>query len=129
MKWLVLAAAGALGTVSRFAMASWVQRVAGTSFPWGVTAVNLAGSLLFGVIFGLVGLRLVAHPQLQAFWLVGFLGAFTTFSTLMFDTVRLIQGGHLLTAVGLLALQNGLGLLFFWAGFASTTWMGGKFFQ
>jgi len=129
MKWLILAVAGAMGTVARVAMATGVQRASGAAFPWGVTAVNLTGSLLFGVIFGLIGARLVIHPQAQTFLLVGFLGAFTTFSTLMFDTVRLLQGGQVLTAIGLLTLQNGAGLLCFWAGLASTHWMIGKFFQ
>jgi CrcB protein len=129
MKWLILAVAGALGTLARVGMSTAVQKSVVSTFPWGVTAVNLAGSLLFGVLFALVSLRFLNHPQAQAFFLVGFLGAFTTFSTLMFETVRLMQTGQLLTALGLLLMQNVLGLLFFWLGLQSVALLTGKVFQ
>ncbi len=129
MKWLILAVAGALGTLARVGMSTAVQKSVVSTFPWGVTAVNLAGSLLFGVLFALVSLRFLNHPQAQAFFLVGFLGAFTTFSTLMFETVRLMQTGQLLTALGLLLMQNVLGLLCFWLGLQSVALLTGKVFQ
>ncbi|MBU1068503.1 CrcB family protein [Myxococcota bacterium] len=129
MKWMILAVAGALGTLARVGMSTVVQKSVVSTFPWGVTAVNLAGSLLFGILFALVSLRFLNHPQAQAFFLVGFLGAFTTFSTLMFETVRLMQTGQMLTALGLLLMQNILGLLLFWLGLQSVALLNGKVFQ
>jgi len=129
MKWVILAVAGALGTLARVGMSTTVQRCVASSFPWGVTAVNLTGSLLFGVLFALISSRFPDHPHAQQFFLVGFLGAFTTFSTLMFDTVRLMQSGQMLSALGLLLLQNGLGLVCFWVGLQSVPLIFGKVFQ
>ncbi len=129
MNWLILALAGALGTLARVGLSTCVQRSVLSSFPWGVTAVNLTGSLLFGFLFALIGQRFPDHPQAQVFFLVGFLGAFTTFSTLMFETVRLMQGGQMFSALALLTIHNVLGLLVFWLGMQSVPLLFGKVFQ
>jgi CrcB protein len=108
-KWLVLALFGAVGTIARAEMAAFVQRLAGPSFPWGTVAVNLLGSFAFGLVWAAsatshrsVDIRLAA--------LTGFMGAFTTFSTFMFDTEQLIEGSRWVATSANLLIQNFAGL-------------------
>lgn len=111
MKLLILAAAGALGTLLRAGMTVAVHRRLGTLFPWGTVAVNALGCFGFGLVWALVEGRLRGAADLRLFVLTGFMGAFTTFSTYAFDTVMLLQSSRPLAAVGHLVLQNTAGLL------------------
>jgi fluoride exporter len=109
-KWLLLAVFGAIGTVARAEVSALVQRLAGPLFPWGTVGVNLIGSLLFGVVWA----STAGHARagdIRFFGLTGFMGAFTTFSTLMFDTEQLAEASRLGAAAGNLLLQNGAGLV------------------
>lgn len=117
MKWLLLAAFGALGTVARAEMSAWVQRAAGAGFPWGTVAVNLLGSFLFGLVWSASdGLAHARDVRLSA--LTGFMGAFTTFSTLMFDVEQLGETSRFGAAASNLALQNAAGIACMIAGLA-----------
>ena len=112
---LALAAGGVLGTLARYGLAGWVHAWAGTGFPWGTFAVNVVGSFLLG--FALRGSELSSlSPETRALLTTGFCGAFTTFSTLSWETVALLQGGAWGRA-GAYALGSlGLGLAAVWAG-------------
>lgn len=104
-----MAGFGALGTVARAAVSAWVQRAAGPGFPWGTAAVNLAGSFLFGLVWAVTeGMDRSADVRLVA--LTGFMGAFTTFSTLMFDVHQLAELSRLGAAAGNLLFQNAAGI-------------------
>lgn len=109
-KLLFIAAAGALGTLARFGLASMVQRLAGPGFPWGTTTVNLSGAFLFGLVWTLAEGRLRLGPEVRLVVLTGFMGAFTTFSTLMFETATLARGAEWLAAGLNLVGQNAVGL-------------------
>jgi len=100
---LVIGAAGALGAVSRHLLESLVNRHWGDAFPWGTFVVNVSGSLAIGVLVGLFAHRLDVPLWLQAGATVGFLGAYTTFSTEL-QIYRSTVTGH--TA---LAAANALG--------------------
>jgi CrcB protein len=109
-KWLLLAVFGALGTIARAEMSLLVQRVTGPSFPWGTVSVNLVGSFLFGIVWAATaGHARAADVRLVA--LTGFMGAFTTFSTLMFDSEQLAVASRWGAAAGNLAVQNVAGLV------------------
>jgi CrcB protein len=112
MKYLIwIALAGAVGTVSRFLVAGWVQNATGSRFPWGTLAVNLIGCFLFGLIFALIEDRVTISERVRHIALIGFMGAFTTFSTFGFETTVLIREQQwLLVAANLLA-QNVGGIL------------------
>jgi CrcB protein len=90
--WIALG--GALGAVARFWVASAVQKKVGILFPAGTLAVNVLGSFLIGFFF-VYFLEFLGSPvQVRAFAVVGFLGAFTTFSSYSYEAVSLMLEGE-----------------------------------
>ena len=90
---LWVALGGSLGAVARYMLSAWVNHVSTSAFPWGTYLVNVVGSCLFGVLFVLVFANQPHREELRLLVLVGFMGAFTTFSTFSFETVRLLESG------------------------------------
>ncbi len=111
-----LALAGGCGTLARYWLSGLVYGVMGRAFPWGTAVVNLVGCLLFGIVFVLADERLFIRPDIRMFILVGFMGAFTTFSSLIFETSQLLQGSQWLYAAGNIVGQNVLGFTAFALG-------------
>ncbi|WP_027722734.1 fluoride efflux transporter CrcB [Maridesulfovibrio zosterae] len=118
-KYFYIAAGGAAGTLSRYLLSGVAQKMFNTSFPAGTCAVNLIGCLLFGLVTGIFENRLGLPPHMRLMILTGFMGAFTTFSTYMFETTTLIKssqwplaalnvGGQ--TALGVMCIVGGLAL-------------------
>lgn len=87
---VAIALGGALGSVLRYLMANAVQVFAGRQFPAGTLAVNVIGSLLIGVLYVWLLERAPAAAPVRAFWMVGVLGGFTTFSSFSMETFNLI---------------------------------------
>jgi CrcB protein len=99
---VLVALGGAAGATARYVVDQWIAQRAGGAFPWGTLVINLSGSLLLGLLFALAIERAVLPATVRAPVLVGFIGAYTTFSTLMLETWRLIEDGAV--AVGLINL-------------------------
>ncbi len=95
--WQVFAIAGggALGALGRYWVSGGVYRALGRDFPWGTLAVNVVGSFAMGLLMVLFLERLAVGPEWRAAVLVGFLGAFTTFSTFSIETLTLIEEGFM----------------------------------
>jgi len=106
-----IAIAGALGTLARFALAALVQNFSGGKFPWGTLAVNVIGCFLFGLVFILAEEKNLIPAQVKVVVLVGFMGAFTTFSTFGFETTALIHAGDLGPALLNILGQNLAGVV------------------
>jgi fluoride exporter len=98
MQWLVVAAGGALGAMARFGVNSLMFPLLGNRFPLGTLLVNVAGSVLMGVFYVLIIERGILPAALRDLLMVGFIGAFTTFSAFSLDTLALWQNGHLALA-------------------------------
>lgn len=93
-KFLYIAAGGAAGSLCRYIVSGVTQRMFATSFPIGTFAVNMIGCLFFGLATGLFEDRLGFPPEIRLLILTGFMGAFTTFSTYMFESTSLIKSGQ-----------------------------------
>ncbi len=119
MKIALLALAGALGTLSRYGLAGLVQRLAGPYFPWGTLAVNILGCFIVGVLWTLFRHRLPVAAETRVIVLVGFMGAFTTFSAYILETGELMRDHEWIYAFANFSLQNGLGLAALMVGMAT----------
>ena len=101
MKYLLfIALGGAGGAVARYLLATWVHQLWEGKLPLGTLLVNMLGSFAIGVTFVLLVERQLIHPDWRGVLMVGFLGAFTTFSTFSLETITLIEAGHLWHALG-----------------------------
>ncbi|MGE3313542.1 MAG: CrcB family protein [Planctomycetaceae bacterium] len=115
----LIAAAGAVGTLARFGLHHLVQRLTGSTFPLGTLIVNVLGCFLFGVVWILAEERMAISAQTRTIVLIGFMGAFTTFSTFAFDTGAYLRDSNWQSAFANLLLQNLLGITAIFAGFAA----------
>ncbi len=96
---IFIALGGALGAVGRYWVSGFVVNNTDHYLPLGTLTVNILGSLLMGVFFVLVLEKSALPPTMRPFVMVGFLGAFTTFSTFSLETLVLLQDGHILSAL------------------------------
>lgn len=116
---LAIAGGGALGAVLRYGMSNGIYRLLGRDFPYGTMAVNILGSLLMGVLFVLFVERTMVSAEWRLGLLVGFLGAFTTFSTFSLETLALFDAGaplkallNIMASVVLCLVATWLGMIF-----------------
>ena len=116
LAWLSLA--GAMGTLARYGLAGLVHRIDGSSFPWGTVAVNLIGCFIAGWLYVMFENRWPVSGETRTIILVGFMGAFTTFSAMILETGVLLRSTDWMYAAGNIALQNGVGFISLWAGMA-----------
>ncbi len=112
-----LALAGAAGTLARYGVGLLFQRDGADSMSWGIFVANMAGALLFGIVWALSEERGWIGENLRLVILVGFMGAFTTFSTFAFDNLQMARASEWGWFAANLALTNIGGLVCVYAGF------------
>lgn len=117
-KFFFIAVAGAAGTLARYGLAGIVQRTSESLFPIGTAAVNLSGCLIAGFLWTLIENRIDMTGEMRAVVFIGFMGAFTTFSTFVLETSDLLKNGEWFWAFGNVALQTIAGLALFFLGAA-----------
>lgn len=117
-KILLLALAGAFGTLLRYWLSVAMHTLFGPGFPWGTWTVNILGCFLFGLFWILIQERGILPAHLRIVVLVGFMGAFTTFSTYIFECSALVQDTQWLKLGLNLMGQNILGFFALYLGFS-----------
>ena len=118
MIYLWIALGGAAGALSRYLVDDVVTRATGGSFPVGTLVINLSGSFALGILFALVMERAVLPADIRAPVMIGFLGAYTTFSTWMLESWRLAETGAMTLAAVNIVGSVVLGLVAVFAGIA-----------
>jgi len=111
-----LAAAGALGTLTRYWLGGVAQRWSQGDFPWSTLTVNATGCLLFGFVWAAAEERALLSTETRSIVLIGFMGALTTFSTYVFESGQMLRDSEWLLAGGNFVTQNVLGLLCLYLG-------------
>jgi len=119
MRILLIGLGGFAGSILRYWVSGFVQRIASPSlFPWGTLIVNLTGCLLIGILSELIAIRgrVLFGPEAYPLLVIGLLGGFTTFSTFANETVNTLRNG--LTAIAIMNIVASLflGLVGVWTG-------------
>ncbi|MEJ6773585.1 MAG: fluoride efflux transporter CrcB [Porticoccaceae bacterium] len=99
MHWIAVAVGGAFGAVARYAISTWIFDSTSHKFPYATLSVNVLGSFVMGIFFVLILEKGLLPPEWRGVLMIGFLGAFTTFSTFSLDALGLWQNGHLFLAL------------------------------
>ena len=116
MNYLLIGIGGFVGAVVRYGLGLWIGQRWGRAFPLGTFVINVTGSFLIGLLMPLLTERFIASPQWRLLLVVGFLGAYTTFSTFEYETGALLRDSEYLYAglnivlsvvVGFIALKLG----------------------
>lgn len=113
---LLVGAGGFVGAIARYLLDARITAWTGGSLPWGTFAVNMTGSFVLGVLFALIVERAALPADLRAPLLIGFLGSYTTFSTLTLESWRMIEDGVWLYATANLAGSILIGIVAVVAG-------------
>jgi len=94
----IIGIGGFLGAITRYGVALWIGQRWGRSFPLGTFVINVSGSFLIGLLMSLLTERFMVNPQWRLLLVVGFLGAYTTFSTFEYETGTLLKDSEWLIA-------------------------------
>ena len=115
--WVLFLLAVGVGASARYVVDRLVSEAVGGEFHWGTALINVSGSFVLGLLTGL-GLYHGFSNDARLVLGTGFCGAYTTFSTFSFETVRLVERGHARTATLNVVLSTGIGLAAATAGLA-----------
>lgn len=111
MALLLIGVGGFAGAVARYVVDGVVAERTGGGFPWGTLAINVSGSFVLGLLFAMSAERAILPADIRGPLMIGFLGAYTTFSTFMLESWRLIESGAWTQAVANLGGSIALGLV------------------
>lgn len=113
---LLVGCAGFAGSLSRYLIGGLVLQITGAGFPCGTAVVNVSGCFLFGLLWTIAEERMGISPQTKVILLTGFVGAFTTFSTFVFETAAQLRCSQWLAAAASVFGQLLLGLVMLTVG-------------
>ena len=92
--YFIIGLGGFLGAVARYIVALWIGQRWGRIFPLGTFVVNISGCFLISLLMSLFTEKFMVNPQIRLFLVIGFLGAYTTFSTFEYETGNLVKDGE-----------------------------------
>jgi len=105
-----------LGANLRYVVGLWAADRLGTEFPWGTFVVNISGAFTIGIILSFIAERVGINPLWRLFFVTGFLGGYTTFSSYAWEALALAESGNWLSAAAYVLGSNVIGLLGVWLG-------------
>ena len=119
-KFLWISIGAVAGANLRYWVGGWAVDRFGGSFPYGTLLINISGSLILGVILGMVSSHYVIDPRLRLLLTIGFLGSYTTFSTYTYESVAMLQQGQwflgLFNLIGSSIIGGLVAILGLWIG-------------
>ena len=113
---LMIGVGGFFGAIARYLVDGWLIARTGAAFPWGTLVVNLSGSFVLGLLFALAVERGILPAEIRGPVIIGFIGAYTTFSTLALESWRLIEEGSYALGAANLAASMVFGIIAVVAG-------------
>jgi len=116
MTYLAISIGAVFGANARYLVGGWISDRFGSSFPYGTLVINVSGSLAIGFILTLISEQVVAPWWWRPAFAVGFLGAYTTFSTFTYETLTLLNQGSFFLAFANVVSSAGIGLAAVFAG-------------
>jgi fluoride exporter len=116
VRYVMIAIGGALGSLARYQVASLVQMRVPAGFPWGTFVVNVSGCLVMGVVTTLLATKIVTNPQWRFLIPIGFIGAYTTFSTFEMEWFQANMEGAWLVGAAYAFGSLAAGYAALWAG-------------
>jgi fluoride exporter len=105
-----------LGANLRYVVGNWALVRFGPDFPYGTLLVNISGAFAIGIVLSFIGERVGISPLWRLFFVTGFLGGYTTFSSYAWEALSLAQAGDFLPAAVYVLGSNGVGLFGVWLG-------------
>jgi CrcB protein len=115
-KYLLIAAGGGLGSIARYWVGSTISGRMGTRFPFGTFVINMTACIVIGFALTYLGKRTGLDPAWRFLIAVGFIGAYSTFSTYEWETLSTLRSGAFMLAALYAAGSLILGLAATWAG-------------
>jgi CrcB protein len=114
---------GFLGANARYLLGGWVANHFGGGFPYGTFVINVTGSFILGFFIAFAQERIWVSPSARLIFAVGFVGAYTTFSTFEYESISLLQGGQMLLRAVYLAGSVSSGGIAIIAGISLGGWI------
>src|SRR5579884_2495249 len=111
---LLVGCGGFAGAIARYAVSYTVSTRLGTAFPWATFLINITGCFAIGFFVTLTNERVVVHEAWKFLFPIGFVGAYTTFSTYAYETLSLVQLGHWKRAAAYVLLSTLVGYAAVW---------------
>jgi len=119
VRYLWVGLGGALGAIARYAVGVWFYDRFGARFPYGTVAINISGCFAIGLVVALLDARSAISPAWRYAIPIGFIGAYTTFSTFELESFRAVQEGWPGIALLNLGLSVIVGYAAVWLGFVA----------
>jgi fluoride exporter len=116
LKYVMVGVGGALGSILRFWLGTYIGGRMGTRFPYGTFVINVTGSFLIGLVFAFLTAKTNWSPNWRYLVPIGFIGGYTTFSSFEYETLRTIQDGQIGIGILYVGLSIVLGFFAVWVG-------------
>lgn len=115
-KILLIALSGAAGTLARYGLSTVAVRISIFRIPAGTMIINIVGCFTFGLLFSIIERYFPVTSDIKFYLLIGFMGAFTTFSAFAYDSLNLFRNGNIFAAFLYIFIQIAAGVIVLFAG-------------